>query len=146
MPVGLMVGDDACMELDLGDGLLSDSFPGDNFLIDDDHFEMMHSQQLPPTMLALRDQLVKFDVRRGEEQPFTHQPPLRHTSSGTASRVSAQWSPQLITMRRAHSDEDLQAMTEASQDVSMTQLNLMRRSVSDSMLADRVCPKRAKVR
>jgi hypothetical protein len=139
MPAGLMVGDDACMELDLGDGVLSDAFP-DNFLIDDDQFEMIHQEQLPP--VTLREQLVKFDVRRGEEQPFTHQPPLRHTSSGAASRHCA-LPPQLSTMRRSHTGADLQVMAEAA---SSTQQTLMRRSVSDSMLADRMFPKRAKVR
>ena len=118
---------------DLGDDELMSLGPADGFLNpEDDPF----GEQCADSGEAVvhRAQLMRFNVMRGERRVMTPDQPLRHTSSGAASRHCAP--PPLIksTMKRSHSDTDFMGFPiETSQSSRLT----MKKSASHSMLVDR---------
>jgi len=123
--------------LDFGDGLL----PPENFVFDDDlsgglmSFDEVFDHGGTCSHKGTAPVLVQFDVKSasGEERGFDQ--PLRHTSSGAASRHRA-LPPMaaLMTMRRSHSEVEIERV-EIDQQFASTQSATMRRSHSDSMLA-----------
>ena len=125
------------MEVEFQDDLFYDMFPGEGFPHDDSHF-VPADEELPefwqfdssPSHTLHREQLVKFDVQRGEQKH--NEQPLRHTSSGAASRHRA---PLPFAMQRSHSNTELAGMFNS--EAIDAPRSTLRKSKSDSRLVDR---------
>lgn len=124
------------MEVEFQDDLFYDMFssetcPHDDLVLpEDDVLPEFWQLDSSPSSTLHRGQLVKFDVQRVEQK--LNEQPLRHTSSGAASRHRA---PVPFTMQRSHSNTELAAMF-AGESSEISRSNL-RKSMSDSRLVDR---------
>ena len=127
------------MDMEFQDDLFFDMFPGEGIPQDECNLMPLEEDAMSAELLQLntspghgmhRGQLVKFDVQRGEQ--LHREQPLRHTSSGAASRHRA---PQPLNMQRSHSNAELMGMGNCKPaEISRSTL---RKSLSDSKLVDR---------
>ena len=139
--------DDGETEIDMRDGMDfgEELLPPENFLFDDDlsgglicfdevfdHGTCVHQGE--------GKIIVKFEVERGRGEERGFDQPLRHSSSGAASRHRAP-PPMaaLMTLRGSHLEVEFEEQQIAAncqnQQFATTQSTNMRRNHSDSMLA-----------